>query len=120
MPRIGVQHCLRDFGSSVSDALSLLNETENYRIIQTDGRTFRLGIRRKELFAAIALLRMHLAWEDYVENVFIRYLCGATTDTGYSPVLLVPRVLNTSVAMSNLLGNSQFLNWSPSSLSERA
>lgn len=120
MPRLGVQHCLRDFEESIDNALDLLTLADSLRIRLLDGRIIRIGSRRRELYASIALLRIHLAWEDFIENVFIRYMCGAQTASGYSPVLLGAPYPNSRAALSNLLGGSSYLTWSPNNIVTRA
>ena len=113
MPAIGVQHCLQDFTQSVPDSLDLAKEAQYFRVIQPDGSHRHIGIRRVELFAGIALLRIHMAWETFLENVFVRYMCGATSATGFTPVLLLAPKPTIEAAMGELLGQNQYLNWTP-------
>jgi hypothetical protein len=120
MPPLGVQHCLIDFEDNIDKALQLVSDSENYRIITQTGQLSRISVRQKELFASLALLRMHLAWEDYIENVFLRYICGARTSTGYSPTLLSPSTPNLRTASTILLGRNNYLNWSPTNIESRA
>jgi hypothetical protein len=120
MPSISIQHCLSDFENGVFSALELLIEADSYRIEQANGRYYKLGSRRREIFAAIALLRMHLAWENYIEDTFVRYMCGSTTTTGYSPTLITPQCRNTKEAVRKILGGSSYLIWSPKNIEVRA
>ena len=113
MPSLGVQHCLRDFEESLDNALRILTECDSYRTPNSLGGLISIGSRRKELFAALALLRMHLAWEDFVERVFLRYLCGAHTASGYSPVLIQPPFRTINRAFTTLLSGQPYINWSP-------
>jgi hypothetical protein len=120
VPTISVQHCLRDFAQRVQDSLDLAHEAHSFRVLQADGSHRYIGIRRVELFAGVALLRIHMAWEAFLESVFVRYMCGARSATGFAPVLLSPPKPTTTAAMADLLGKSSFLNWSPSNTVSRA
>ncbi|MBP9040764.1 MAG: hypothetical protein KBF64_03215 [Anaerolineaceae bacterium] len=113
MPRLDVQHCLRDFELSLNESLNLLAESNAYRVQNPRGTYIHIGSRRKEIFASIALLRMHMSWEDFLENVFVRFLCGGQTASGYSPSLLQAPFSIINTAYSTLLGGNNFLNWSP-------
>lgn len=122
MSELSVEYCLRNLDENISKALNLLSEINDYRVVQPTGKLIKISSRQREVFAAISLLRMHLAWEDYIENVFIRYLCGGRTSSGYSPILIgtgIP-VRNMRMAISLLLGTSNFLNWSPTHIESRA
>ncbi len=121
MPSVNIQHCLNSFTSEVQNSLDLANDAQHFRILKPGGRFEHIGIRRVELFAGIALLKMHMAWETFLEDVFIRYLCGASSPTGYTPVLLGPPKSNTNMAFSLLLGpNHVYLNWTLQSTLKRA
>lgn len=120
MPELNVEHCLRNFDDSISKALNLLSEIDDYRILQPTGSLIRVNSRKKELFAAISLLRMHLAWEDFIENVFIRYLCGGITQSGYSPVLVGLPAKNIRAAIATLMGRNNYLIWSPANIEIKA
>ncbi|MDP2918948.1 MAG: hypothetical protein Q8O43_01850 [Dehalococcoidia bacterium] len=41
--------------------------------------------QQKQVMTELAFLHLFLAWEDFLEQSFIRYMCGATTSVGYSP-----------------------------------
>ena len=113
MPAIGVQHCLQDFTQSVQDSLDLAKEAQYFRVIHPDGSHRHIGIRRVELFAGLALLRIHMAWETFLESVFVRYMCGAKSATGFTPTLQSPPKPTIQAAMAELLGQNQYLNWTP-------
>lgn len=120
MPRLDVQHCLRDFELSLNEALNLEAESNSYRVQNARGAFIHIGSRRKELFASIALLRMHMSWEDFLENVFVRYLCGGRSASGYSPILLNAPFPIITTAYSTLLGRNNYLNWSPNNVINQA
>lgn len=120
MPRLDVQHCLRDFELSLDEALNLEAESNAYRVQNPRGEFIHIGSRRKELFASIALLRMHMSWEDFLENVFVRYLCGGRTASGYSPILLQAPFSVINTAYSSLLDGNKFVNWNPNNVNTLA
>jgi hypothetical protein len=37
------------------------------------------------MVVGLSFLRIMAAWESYLEDVFLRYVCGAKTNSGYSP-----------------------------------
>lgn len=115
MPAIGVQHCLRDFAQNAQEALDLVDEAHSFRIIGPHGTYRYIGVRRVELFAGLALFKIHMAWETFLESVFVRYMCGAASATGFAPILLGTPKPTIRAAMMNLLSpNQNFLNWTPS------
>ena len=121
MPIISVQHCLRDFSFRVQDSLNLSQEAYLFRIKSPDGKYRSIGIRRIELFAGLALFRIQMAWETFLENVFLRYMCGAMSASGYSTILLGNPRPSISDAMNELLSPSlRYLNWTPTDVLYRA
>jgi hypothetical protein len=120
MARIVVDRCLTILQRSLSASLATLAEAQRYRIRQPDGRYRSIGARRGERLAALALLEMHLAWEEFVEAAFVRYICGAGTASAFVPLLLVPRQANIRLAMVHLLGGQRYLRWTPNDIIVRA
>lgn len=120
MPTIGVQHCLRDFEVNLDRGLELLAECKTYKIVNRIGRPISIGSRRKELFASIALLRMHLAWEDFIESTFLRYLCGAHTVKGFAPILIEKPYTTIDSAFTKLLDGQSYITWSLSKIDKLA
>lgn len=79
-----------------------------------------IHVRDVEEIAGLALLKMTLAWESFVEDSFLRYLCGARSMAGVAPGLLVPKESTLENAFKALAGGSQFLGWHPDSTVKRA
>lgn len=102
MPLPSIQHCITNFENSVHRALSFQSQVANFRV-ELHNHLYFIGRHRVELFAGLALLRIHLAWEDFVESVFLRYMCGAISPSGYRPTLLNAPSQNISSAMATLL-----------------
>lgn len=120
MARILVDPCLAILRESLSDSLTALAEAPRYRIRQPDGSYRAIGPYRTERLAALALLEMHLAWEEFVETAFVRYICGARTASAFVPLLLQPRQPNIRLAMVHLLGGQKYLRWTPNDIIARA
>lgn len=74
--------------------------------------TFRnLGRRTVYLIMELAFLRIFLAWEDFLEQSFVRYMCGGMTASGFRPQLYVhPPSLEH--AHDILRGQRPFVEWS--------
>ncbi len=121
MPAIGVQHCLRDFDDCVQNTVQFLQEARSFRVLMPTGTYRHIGIRRVELLAGMVLLKAHVAWEDFLENVFVRYLCGVRSAGGSAPVLIGSPEPTISSAMTALLApNRPFLNWTAQTTLRRA
>ena len=121
MPIRDIHHCQREFDQSISSTLNFLAQTRSFRVLQPSGAYQNISARTNELLAGLALLRVCLAWEEFLESVFVRYMCGATSSSGFAPTLLLARERSISSAMAKLLGpGGRYLNWSPSNTRKRA
>lgn len=121
MPQRGVQHCLREFDQRVQASLVFLQEAPNFRVRQPNGHYNYIGQHRIEQFAGLALLDIHLAWEEFLENVFLRYMCGAHASSGYAPSLLFSPERRIAAAFARLLPSGQnFLDWNAHQVLNRA
>ena len=120
MPAVAVSHCLSDFQGALRTSLAWLNRSRDYRIERRSGALHMIGARATERLAALTLLEMHLAWEDCVESVFVRYLCGALAPSGRAPSLVGPRFSSMPAAMRALLGNRRYLRWTGNDITDRA
>ena len=63
----------------------------------------------------LAFMGLVSAWEDFVEQCFLRYLCGARTSTGYAPKLRLGPCKSLSHAAELLQpgpGPQRLLRWS--------
>lgn len=114
MPTIQIDHCRRTFHQELLTTNSFLRLMRYFRVDSGRGSYRPIGIRTIELLAGLQLLKMHLAWEGFVESVFVRYMCGCTSPSGFAPVLLQRRAQSTAAAMATLLGNKRYLQWTPS------
>lgn len=108
-----VAHCLREFVGSTNDSLALVLRARDMGEITTDGVLRRVGPRFIELHASLALLRIHASWESFLEDVFLRYMCGARCLTGAGPSLIGPPMPRLRDASRKLLGGLKYLSWNP-------
>jgi len=79
-----------------------------------------IGRQRVELIAGLSCLRMHMAWEVFLEETFVRYLCGAKPDGGPGPVLLQTACPTIAAARALLLGRQQYVSWRRKETRQRA
>ena len=65
---------------------------------------------------SLAFLQMVTAWEDFVECIFLRYMIGAESPSGYKPRLLQTKPKNLDAAFELLCEGKklEFLKWSNS------
>ena len=109
MPRPNIQFILSDFDSRIRECLALANGAEYF--YEPRGGTLRPILRSKQyLIVEVAFLQFFLAWEDFFEQAFVRYMCGARTDSGYSPHLLL-EYPNLNHALRLLHGGRPFVDW---------
>ena len=75
---------------------------------------------RLEAIYELAFLRIFLAWEVFLEESFLRYLCGYSNSVG-CPALLGAPCRTIDDARNTLLGGSSFVSWySPDKIRNRS
>ena len=97
MPQLAVR-----LGEYRDDAVALVEGVERARVSAPAGSTFRrllTPLRIESLYEA-SYLRFFAAWEDFLEQSFLRYLCGYENANGpvqrvagtrYEPTLTAAR-----------------------------
>lgn len=63
-----------------------------------------------EIIAELAFLRIFIAWENFLEESFIRYLVGGKAPSGYSPRRFV-NPPNMKIAMKIISGDRDYIKW---------
>ena len=116
MPTFSIGSVYTEFVGAQCRTTSLLTSAQSFR--QPSGRS--VHVRDVEEIAGLALLKMTLAWESFVEETFLRYLCGAKSAAGMAPTLLAPKHLTLPAAFKSLVGSAQFLGWHPNTTVKRA
>jgi hypothetical protein len=111
-----------DLQKEVNDAIELAKSGERIRVEASRVPALKgeMTIRRLELMYEVAFLKMFASWEGFLQDVFLRYLCGyrhrggqLTPTTSFSRTLLDAR--------SRVLGTGPFVLWhNPQSVLRRS
>lgn len=67
-----------------------------------------------EIIVELAFLRIFIAWENFLEESFIRYLVGAKSRSGYSPKRFV-NPPNMKIAINLISAEREYIRWNSSS-----
>lgn len=121
MAVVSVGHCLEKFEGSVEQALKIgLCASNLYE--STDGDFEWAGLWLRNPLAEQGILRLRRAWEKFLDRTYLRYLCGASCDSGYSPILTAPEQRTIHDARSFLLTQTSrsFLTWNRYATESRA
>ncbi len=100
------------FATEVDHALGLANAVERIRADSLLGSFARkeLPMARLEAIYEIAYLRIFLLWEDFLEQSFLRYLCGYASSTSV-PNLINPKCKTIADAEKAVLGTRDYVSW---------
>lgn len=85
----------------------------NYESINES--TFHPRVASK--IVGLSFLSVVVAWEEYLQDSFLRYMAGARSETGYSPKLRIGKCTNSTHAAQILSGNKnmieavRFMRW---------
>jgi hypothetical protein len=86
-----VKTALASFLQSVQAAEDLLTGVSRLRSTARGGAS-ALSDRQFEMVVELSFLQRYLAWEEFLEESFIRYLCGSSSPNGTKfPRLVKPR-----------------------------
>jgi hypothetical protein len=69
-----------------------------------------ISLSHLEALYETAYFRIFLKWEDFLDQTFIRYLCGYTPTSGVCNLINSP-FATINLAEVDVLGRSNFLNW---------
>ena len=111
MPGIRLETFLARFASDLDAVSRFLRDSQSMFLRREDGTFRRLSGRQVEGFSSYALLEMQLAWEDFLEAVFLRYMCGAKAPSGAAPSLLVPRHQSIASATAEIMQRQPYVSW---------
>ncbi|MGD1044227.1 MAG: hypothetical protein ABR936_02740 [Bacteroidota bacterium] len=119
MPKINIDSWLPYFRDRLDKSFSLVSDASNY--VELRGTQHR-NLKQERIYQIneLAFLDMYLSWEDYLENTFVRFMCGAKTKNCYSPKLFVcPPTLEH--ALKYFMTPKGYVEWtSAQAVSERA
>jgi len=116
MPAFSMQAIEAEYIAASARVASLVNAARG--LVTTSGRP--VHVRDLEEIAGLAVLKLTLAWESFLEDSFLRYLCGAPSCVGGAPTLLGARQPTLKAAYALLLGTQKYLGWSPTASVTRA
>lgn len=109
MPRIQVQDELTKLERGVTQTIRMFNSLRELGKL-INSKWMPIKQRDVDLIAELAGLKLFVIWEDFLEQTFIRYMCGAKTYSRYSPKLYVKAPTLTH-ARNILLGGRPYINW---------
>ena len=82
-----VQHMRDYFENSISSAEGLVADVRKLERVKTSTHEGTLHSKRVARIAELAFMGMFSAWEEFLEDTFIRYLAGASDSDSKWPVL---------------------------------
>ena len=102
----------RVFATSSSGAVDFARGIESVRthLAVTEARRL-LPIARLELTYELAYLRMFTAWEDFLEQSLLRYMCGYAARHGQEQPVGGHYCSTLSTAKTTLYGTQQYMLW---------
>ena len=86
-----VDHLRLNLAADIESARSLATAALQLQAVNQPGRLHPKHVRR---IVELAFLGVVAEWDGFVEQAFVRYLCGAATNTGCAPTLAVGRARN--------------------------
>ena len=98
--------------SRIAHALELVNAGEGVhsQLLPSSPVCRAFHPARLQLLYELAYLRVFITWESFLEQSFLRYLCGYTCGPG-PETLLQPRCRSVPAAARLVLGSSNFVSW---------
>lgn len=111
------------FRVEILNAEDLVTRLEAARIALASQAMTRhtLHVKKLELLYELAYLRVFLAWENFLEQSFLRFLCGYRHSGGQESILSGNYCRTLSDASATLFGNRGFALWhTPSTVVTRA
>jgi hypothetical protein len=107
MPRLDMQ-----FTALAQGAVDLALAGERIRSAAPAGSLFKteLSLQRLEAIYETGYLRVFLAWEEFLEQTFLRYICGYVSALG-SCTLIGSAFPNIADANGDVLGTRDFVSW---------
>jgi hypothetical protein len=109
------------FASAVDRALELPEAGERIRASSPPGSAPRQELRpsRLEALYETAYLRIFLLWEDFLEQTFLRFMCGYHARTGPA-ILIRPAFSSLGDAERAILLGKDYVSWAnPTRVSRR-
>lgn len=111
MSKINIDSVRDSFKKTVSASLSLTNDAQRFKEPRgMSNKYFILTKPKQYSVVELSFLRLYTSWEEFIEQAFVRYMCGATTSTGYSPKRYV-QPLNLRHAFNICTQGRAYADW---------
>lgn len=91
-----------EFKIELINAIELLDKIENNPRV--------LHQPQIDLIFELAFLKIFIAWENFLENTFIRYMCGALSLSGKKPIRIV-FIRYLGQALKVICGDRPYADW---------
>lgn len=100
------------YGGGTARALKLaeVGEVIRTRTPTYPGLAAHLTVPRLELLYEVAYLKVFIGWEQFLEESFLRYLCGFSNSIG-NVNLTVPKCATLTDARNLVVGGRQYVPW---------
>ena len=109
MPAVKLNFIFEEYKNSINKSLLLVTNLNNYRELR-GGKLRPILLKNINLISELVFLKIFISWETFLEQTFIRYMCGGVTSSGYYPDRYVkPKKIDH--AMNILLQNKEYLDW---------
>lgn len=112
MPRVKIYPLQVTFDKEVHYCLRLADDATKFR--ESRSGTYR-PIRKLTAYSIVELsfLKFYISWENFLEQTFVRYMCGGANSSGYSPVRYVqPRTIKHAFNM--IRQERRYIDWTAS------
>lgn len=96
------------------DLLELERQIDSSQNLITKVKDLRVSRIQIEIITELAFLRIFIAWENFLEESFVRYAVGAESPSGYRPTRLIePK--NMSHALDLISSGREYVIWNSAS-----
>lgn len=103
-----VDHVRDSFLAASDSAKSLVDSVTALSGINPNSKCPRLHTEHARRVVELAFLGMVSAWEEFLEQSFVRYLAGAVADGGYSPAHRMGKVSDIAHAYHVISGDPSY------------
>ena len=109
MPTVKLSPQLDEFNRSATISLEIASDATQY--LESRGGRYRpIFGRRIELITELAFLKLYISWERFLEQSFIRFMCGAQ-NIGGLPAARFVHPISIEHALNILRQNQRYIDW---------
>jgi len=103
-----VDHLRVSLIRDITSARNLVNSVKASSGINPKSSIPRIHVKHAQRVIELAFMGVVAAWEDFLEQVLVRYLAGAKTDSGYQPSLRIGATSGIAHSYEVLMGDPKF------------